>query len=136
MSEQPPSIWGMDRAAIEQTLVEGRSPRREYTEDDKIAIRAVLDQPDFDEMAEEKRATAFQRMHNVIAGRNEQPSMTSGSSSMAITGWIVLVISVVLMVYAAFGYDTAIPSDSNFFGDTFIPSRYKIKHGDRKSRSL
>src|SRR3546814_8871266 len=88
MSEQPPSIWGMDRAAIEQTLVEGRSPRREYTEDDKIAIRAVLDQPDFDEMAEEKRATAFQRMHNVIAGRNEQPSMTSGSSSMAITGWI------------------------------------------------
>src|SRR3546814_8659863 len=91
MSEQPPSIWGMDRAAIEQTLVEGRSPRREYTEDDKIAIRAVLDQPDFDEMAEEKRATAFQRMHNVIAGRNEQPSMTSGSSSMAITGWIVLV---------------------------------------------
>src|SRR3546814_3221744 len=77
----------------------------------------------------EKRATAFQRMHNVIAGRNEQPSMTSGSSSMAITGWIVLVISVVLMVYAAFGYDTAIHSDSNFIGDTFIPSRDTINIG-------
>src|SRR3546814_12249728 len=77
-------------------------------------------------MAEEKRATAFHRMHNVIAGRNEQPSMTSGSSSMAITGWIVLVISVVLMVYAAFGYDTAIHSVSHFIGDPFIPSRDTI----------
>src|SRR3546814_4985261 len=55
--------------------------------------------------------------------------MTSGSSSMAITGWIVLVISVVLVVYAAFGYDTAIHSDSNFIGDTFIPSRDTINIG-------
>src|SRR3546814_16002758 len=101
MSEQPPSIWGLDRAAIEQTLVDGRSPRREYTEDDKIAIRAVLDKPDFDEMAEEKRSTAFQRMHNVIAGRHEQPSLPSGSSLVASTGWDGVLESGLLWVVAA-----------------------------------
>src|SRR3546814_3811920 len=40
-----------------------------------------------------------------------------------------LPISVVLMVFAAFGYDTAIHSDSNFIGDTFIPSRDTINIG-------
>ncbi|RIA45656.1 hypothetical protein DFR49_0179 [Hephaestia caeni] len=48
---------------------------------------------------------------------------------MVTTGWIVLVISAVLIVYAAWGYDTAIHSDSNFIGGTFIPSRDTINIG-------
>lgn len=133
MTGQPPSIWSMDRESIEQTLVEGRSPRREYTEKDKAAIRAVLDQSGFDEMDEDARAAAFQRMHNsianpdTIANRDEPPS--EGASSMAITGWIVLILSVVLSAYAAFGYDTAIHSGADFVGGTFIPSRDTINIG-------
>ena len=128
MNDEPTSIWTMDRATIEQTLRDGRSPRRVYSETDRAAVRAVLDRPDFDGLSEGERAQAFDEAWR--AHRPAAPRPTDGGRpALAGIGWATLLGSVGLLLFAAFGYATAVHSDADIIGSTFIGARDTINIG-------
>ena len=125
-----PSIWTLDRSAIEASLVEGRSARRDYSEMDKTAIREVLDRTDFDYLSEHGRSIAFNEAINKLNGVVTSILNPSASpSALAISGWLMVTLSTVELAVVYFGYSTSIHSYSDYVSGSFMPARDTLNIG-------
>ncbi|WP_425228116.1 hypothetical protein [Sphingomonas sp.] len=112
MTEKPPSIWTMDRPAIEQTLVEGRSPRGAYSDRELVAVRTVIDRPDFDHLDLHGRQLAFKEAWTGPSDFHPAAATQQGSSLTG-AGWCLILMSVAFCLFAFFGYTmTASYSDT------------------------